>query len=272
MEDRPLASRPASLADITRLIRTLRGENGCPWDRKQTPRSIAVYLIEEVFELVEAIESGNDAEVLEELGDVVFQVLFVAELFREDGRFGIPEVVAHNLEKMRRRHPHVFEGREVAGVDDIRANWHAIKQQEKKATDEGSVLDSVPTGLPALMRAYRVSERAARTGFDWENLAEVMGKVNEEWEEFGAVAADGGGPERTAAEVEFGDILFTLVNVARFAGIHPESALSAAVRKFDERFRHMESLARREGRPVEALSREELDRRWEAAKRAVDGG
>lgn len=272
MEEKSLDPSSTSLYDIIDLIRTLRGENGCPWDRKQTPRSITVYLIEEVFELVEAIESGNLNAIREELGDVLFQVLFVAELFSESGRLDMADIVGRNLAKMRRRHPHVFEDREVSGIDEIRDNWHAIKQEEKKAADNRSVLDSVPSGLPALMRAYRISERAARTGFDWHNLPEVMEKVEEEWREFKAAADNGRGADPEAIALELGDILFTLTNVARFARIHPETSLSAAVRKFEDRFRYMEKRLEETGRTIKSLTREDMDRQWEAAKRAVASG
>lgn len=272
MEEKPLGPSSASLYDIIDLIRTLRGEGGCPWDRKQTPRSITVYLIEEVFELVEAIESGNLNDIREELGDVLFQVLFVAELFSESGRLDMADVVSRNLNKMRRRHPHVFEDREISGIDEIRNNWHAIKQEEKKAAGGRSALDSVPSGLPALMRAYRISERAARTGFDWHNLPEVMEKVEEEWKEFKAAAGNGRGEDPQAVALELGDILFTLTNVARFARIHPETSLSAAVRKFEDRFRYMEKQLEENGRTIESLTREDMDRHWEAAKRAMDSG
>lgn len=270
MEEKPIAHSAESLSDVLELIRILRGRKGCPWDRKQTPRSISVYLIEEVFELVEAIESGRSEDVLEELGDVLFQVLFVAELFAESGRFTLGDVAARNLMKMRRRHPHVFGDTEVSGIEDIRDNWEAIKRREKKASDNASVLDSVPSGLPALMRAYRVSVRAARTGFDWRDLTEVMEKVEEEWREFKEAVRIVSG-DKEAIALEFGDILFTLANVARFARIHPETALSAAIGKFQERFRYMESIARSKGRSLESLSRGEMDRDWEVAKAAVDG-
>ncbi|MFZ7127337.1 MAG: nucleoside triphosphate pyrophosphohydrolase [Desulfobacterales bacterium] len=269
MEEEKLTSRSPSLYDIIELIRTLRGEKGCPWDRKQTPRSITVYLIEELFELVEAIESGSIEDVREELGDVLFQVLFVAELYLEKRHFDIADVVSRNLDKMRRRHPHVFDHREVSGIDEIRRNWHAIKQSEKNDRPRGSVLDSVPAGLPALMRAYRVAERAARTGFDWNDLPDVMEKVEEEWDEFKAVASLPGNAGSDAVALEFGDILFTLANVARFARIHPETSLSAAIRKFENRFRYMENRVAEAGGTLEALTREELDRHWEMAKEAV---
>jgi len=269
MEKEELSPVPNTLGAVIALVRRLRGEDGCPWDRKQTPQSLAIYLIEEMYELVDAVATGDAAAVCEELGDVLFQVLFLAELFAEKGAFDLDAVVQRNLEKMIRRHPHVFGDRKVTSTAAIRENWHAIKKEEKKASRraESSVLDSIPASLPALMRSYRVSERAARTGFDWNDLVEVMAKVEEEWDEFkeaAQMAEDGG--SRSKAAVEFGDIIFTLSNVARFMSFHPETALTAAINKFEQRFRSMENAFRRRGQDLDGATRGEMDRAWEAAK------
>ena len=169
----------SGINSIIDLIETLRGEKGCPWDRKQTPGTIAVYLVEEVYELVDAIESGDHNGVCEELGDVLFHILFLTGLFREMGCFDIKDVVDLNVEKMTRRHPHVFGNERFVSVEEVKAHWHKIKMKEKNLAKKASILDSVPIGLPALMRAYRVSERAARTGFDWIDISGVMEKVEE---------------------------------------------------------------------------------------------
>lgn len=275
MESETITPAPNSLGAVIDLIQHLRGEGGCPWDRKQTPQSLTVYLIEEMYELVDAIASGDAQAVCEELGDVVFQVLFLAELFRESGSFDLDNVVQHNVEKMVRRHPHVFGEKKVTSTAAIRANWHAIKKEEQKANGnnrETSVLDSIPASLPALMRSYRVSERAARTGFDWADLREVMGKVEEEWAEFkAAVEQISDDATRDKAAVEFGDIIFTLSNVARFVGFHPETALTAAINKFERRFRFMEHAFSDQGSDIESASREEMDGAWETAKDATAG-
>jgi len=275
MESETITPAPNPLGAVIDLIRHLRGEGGCPWDRKQTPQSLSVYLIEEMYELVDAIASGDAQAVCEELGDVVFQVLFLSELYRESGAFDLDNVVQHNVEKMVRRHPHVFGEKKASSTAAIRANWHAIKKEEKKANGNGretSVLDSIPASLPALLRSYRVSERAARTGFDWADLMEVMGKVEEEWDEFKiAVQQIGDDATRDKAAVEFGDIIFTLSNVARFVGFHPETALTAAINKFERRFRYMEHAFSDQGSDLEAATREEMDRAWEAAKDATAG-
>ena len=260
---------------LMRLIETLRGDAGCPWDKKQTPKTMALYLIEEVYELADAIESGDPEVVREELGDVLFQVLFIAHLFQEKNEFNIEDAAAASLEKMVRRHPHVFGDGHVDGAEDVRRQWHLIKQEEKAEKGDrgnGSLLDSVPTGLPALMRAHRISERAARTGFDWDDLSGVMHQAELEWEELKeALGKDGNGDvDREAISLEFGDVLFTLVNVARFAKVHPEAALSGSTRKFEKRFKYMEAAAEKQGRSIEGAGREEMDRMWADAKQAVD--
>lgn len=271
MAQEDLTPAPNSLGAVITLIQRLRGENGCPWDRKQTPQSLSVYLVEEIHELVDALSAGDPEAVCEELGDVVFQVLFMAELFAESGAFDLDGVVARNLAKMVRRHPHVFGEARTLSTEAIRENWHAIKKEEKKTRSgdrKASLLDSIPAGLPALMRSYRVSERAARTGFDWNDLAEVMGKVEEEWREFKSAAREAtSAADLQKAAVEFGDIIFTLSNVARFMGFHPESALTAAIQKFEARFRHMEAAFADQGREIESASRAEMDAAWETAKR-----
>lgn len=269
----------SNIEALDRLIQTLRGDEGCPWDKKQTPRSIARYLIEEVYELADAIESGDPEVIREELGDVLFQILFIARLFEEENRFDIGDAAGASLEKMIRRHPHVFGEAHVDGVEDVRDQWRQIKREEKAAKGDGgngSLLDSVPAGLPALMRSYRISERAARTGFDWDDLAGVMHQAELEWAELKEALGRNGGAEtegdeaREAISLEFGDVLFTLVNVARFAKVHPETALSGSTRKFQKRFAHMEETASKRGRTIEEFGRKEMDRMWEDAKRAVD--
>ena len=259
------------LADMRALIRRLRAPEGCPWDRQQTPSSLINYLVEEVHELAEAISSGRTEAVCEELGDVLFQVLFLVEIYQEAGTFDLPAVVGGNIEKMVRRHPHVFGSRRDMSTDEIRDNWHAIKKQEKAAgARTHSLLDSIPKNLPALMRAYRISERAARAGFDWTAMAGVMAKVEEEWQEFKQAQQDGrGNQDSSSSAMEFGDILFTLTNVARFARFHPESALASAVAKFERRFRHMEALFEHQGRDIETVGRDELEAAWEQAKQEV---
>lgn len=258
----------SELDEVITLIETLRGENGCPWDKKQTPRSMAVYLVEEVHELLDAIESGDSEGVCEELGDVLFQVLFIACLFNEQKKFTLDDVAEKNRQKMIRRHPHVFGNETAHTPDQVKQRWREIKKGENGAGNQ-SILDSIPGSLPALFRAYRISERAAGQGFDWEDIDGVMAKTEEEWAEFkqelGVGARSEKGKKRLA--LEFGDILFTLVNVARFAGIHPETALSGSTKKFERRFRYMEEKLSEKGLAPVTAPRHELERLWEAAKR-----
>lgn len=248
---------------LIKLIEILRGEQGCPWDRKQTPKSISVYLTEEIFELTDAITAGDPNEICAELGDVLFQIFFIAGLFQEKESFDISAVVRQNIEKMVRRHPHVFGPDKIDDTDQIRERWHQIKQREKTGKKTQSALDSVPVKLPGLMRAYRISERAARTGFDWQDTTGVIEKVEEEWSELKAAIA-----KRDSGHVadEFGDLLFTLVNLARFLKIHPETSVTDAINKFVRRFTSMEKLAVDLGQSVDALSQKQLDGLWEEIK------
>jgi tetrapyrrole methylase family protein/MazG family protein len=253
---------------LIKLIETLRGAAGCPWDRKQSPQSISVYLVEEVHELVDAIVRDDPQAICEELGDVLFHIAFIACLFNERAQFNIDDVQRVNIEKMVRRHPHVFGDASVETTEEVRQQWRKIKQQEKSVQPDASILDAIPSSLPALMRAYRVSERAAGQGFDWHDIDGVIAKAEEEWHELKAELAglrQGRADDRRVA-LEFGDVLFTLVNVARFAGIHPEMALAEATRKFILRFRYMEQAIAESGRRFEAVSHEELQVLWAAAK------
>ena len=257
---------------IIDLIETLRGENGCPWDKKQTPQTILAYLLEEAYELMDAVESGDPAEVCGELGDVLFHILFLVSLFRERGHFDIKDVVDQNIKKMIHRHPHVFGNDNVNNADEVRKRWYTIKIKEKNASPVTSVLDAIPSNLPALMRAYRISDRAARTGFDWEDISGVMKKVEEEWSELKtALKLKKQSPEdHTRVALEFGDILFTLVNVARFANIHPETALRDSTKKFERRFRFMEERISRGQKDIRSVSQEEKDVLWGQAKDSID--
>ena len=256
---------------ITELIETLRGENGCPWDKKQTPRTIVVYLLEEVYELLEAIELGEHDNVCEELGDVLFHIFFLVSLFQEKGHFDIESVVNLNVKKMTRRHPHVFGQDRVKSADEVRERWHKIKMKEKNHTSKASILESVPATLPALMRAYRISERAAKIGFDWRDIFGVLKKVEEEWIELKTVLKrqNRTSKEKDLLALEFGDVLFTLVNVARFAQIHPETALRSSTNKFKKRFKYMEKCISNSRRNIEPFSQEEMDVLWEEAKEKI---
>ncbi|MCB2145772.1 MAG: nucleoside triphosphate pyrophosphohydrolase [Deltaproteobacteria bacterium] len=269
MADTVKSGFSTSIARLEALIETLRGKNGCPWDKKQTPETMARYLVEEVYELVDAIISKDAAAICEEAGDVLFQLLFVINLFRESGTFGLTDVVEKNIEKMIRRHPHVFGDVTAKTPEKVSENWDKIKLEEKGA-GRHSVLGSIPQSLPALLRASMVSERAAKTGFDWDDISGVMAKTMEEWGEFSTEVnhPDGGSGSDTAA-MEFGDILFTMVNVARFARIHPETALIRSIQKFEKRFNYMEEKAIEAGRDIDNLPLREMHNLWDEAKNKV---
>lgn len=267
--DTKAVTRPPTIDALLDLIATLRGENGCPWDRKQTPASIAVYLIEETYELVEAIHAGESGAISEELGDVLFQILFLVSLYQQENRFDLEAVVAQNLEKMVRRHPHVFGSDKVENVSEVKRLWREIKLSEKGGECQ-SVLDSVPASMPGLMRAYRIGERAAATGFDWDNLQGVIDQTESEWDEFKTelrLRESSAAVSKERVAMEFGDVLFTMVNVARLAGIHPETALSQSTQKFILRFQQMESMAAENHTRLEDISRSELERLWGVAKK-----
>lgn len=266
MEDKQVGHQNSHISALIRLVETLRGKNGCPWDKKQTPRSISVYLVEEMYELIAAIESKNPDDVCEELGDVLFHILFIARTFQEMGQFDITEVSRRTTEKMIRRHPHVFGDETVDDAEEVKARWHQIKMEEKNQAQTSSILDSVPKKLPALMRAYRISSRAAKVGFDWNDALEVMIKVEEEFSELKSALAE---KNRANVILEFGDVLFTLVNVARFAQIHPEPALVSAIKKFEKRFKHMEQAILENGKNLESLPQSEMEVFWEDAKRKI---
>lgn len=265
-----------NISSMIGLIEKLRGENGCPWDKKQTPKSLAVYLVEEIYELVDAIETQNPDNVCKEIGDVLFQILFLVSLYDESRHFNLKDVISFNIEKMIRRHPHVFGNESAKTSEDVRQRWHAIKMAENIHSEKTGILDSVPSGLPALIRAYRISERAARAGFDWETITGVMEKAEEEWAEFKA-EVDKINPEKSLQDprnqeklsLEFGDILFTLVNVARFANLHPETSLADSTRKFEKRFKWMENKIEESKRQFNSVSYAELNSLWEKAKLEV---
>lgn len=248
--------------ELVRIMARLRAPGGCPWDREQTHRSIRKYVIEEAYEVAEAIDHDDPAELCAELGDLLLQVVFHAQMASEDGRFSIDDVCRGESEKMRRRHPHVFGNVTVGGAEDVVRNWEAIKAEERG--DAASAIDGVPRALPSLQRAERVGEKAARVGFDWSDLAGVLAKVDEERAEL-AAAIERGGRERIAEEL--GDLLLATANLARKLDVEPEQALSGAVDRFERRFRWIESSARAAGSALRDLSAPELDALWEQAKR-----
>ncbi len=259
MEDSPINQASKALDDLYRLVQTLRGENGCPWDRKQTPESVSIYLIEELYELVDAIESGSPEQICEELGDVLFHIVFIARMFEEIGKFDLSQVARSITEKMIRRHPHVFGEKEVNTSAEVTRNWHKIKLTENKDGNSQSLFESLPAKLPALIRAYRISDRAAKSGFEWTETAEneknpesVAGELLK------AVKSNDG----RIASRQFGDLLFALINRARLAEIHPEGALTGSIKKFEARFRKMEEIVAQSNRGFDDVSKEEKMQIW----------
>ncbi len=224
---------------------------------------MTVYLIEEVYELVDAIEKDESGEICEELGDVLFHILFIAAIFKARGAFDMEDVAGAVADKMVRRHPHVFGDKVANTVDEVKNRWHRIKKREKEGNGPQSVMDSVPRGIPALIRAYRLTERASRVGFDWPDLAGVLEKTGEEVTELKDAIKKG---DNTAVADELGDVLFTLVNLSRFLKVHPDTALFDAVAKFETRFRYMEETLAKTGSTVEDVDFETIDTLWEEAK------
>ncbi len=266
-ETRERPGAPTTHPELDRLVRTmwrLRQPDGCPWDREQTHRSITRNMVEEAYEAVEAIETDDEGHLVEELGDVLEQVVLHAQIAADEGAFTIDDVARDLNEKLVRRHPHVF-GEHVAAADggEVQDIWDEVKASERAAAGERpeGLLDSVPRSLPALMQCQKISKRAAKVGFEWADEDGVWDKVAEERAEF--EREEPGSPERAA---EFGDLLFSLVNVARWEGIDAEEALAGANRKFRARWARVEELARERGRELESLSDAEWDELWERAK------
>jgi len=248
---------------LTETVARLRSPEGCPWDKQQTHESLKRYVIEETYEVVEAIDRGDPTKLKEELGDLLLQVLLHAQIASESGEFDIADVCRILREKLVRRHPHVFADRQVAGVDEVLTNWEQIKRAEPGYEDRESVLDGVPESLPALMRAAKISKKAARIGFDWPDIHSIFDKLAEETCEL-REAVDSGDKETIKAEI--GDLLFTVVNISRFAGIDPEEALRDMLGRFSQRFRKIEEIARETGRNLADMTLEEMDRVWNEAK------
>jgi len=249
-----------SLPRLVDIMRRLLAPDGCPWDREQTLESLRPYVVEEAHEVVDAIDAGDPVLLREELGDLLLQIVFQAELARAHGWFGPDDVVSGICEKLVRRHPHVFGTVEVKSASEVTANWEAIKAQEKAGR---GVLEGVPKALPALLRAARVGEKAARVGFDWPELAGARAKIDEELSELDAAIASG---DREHAEQELGDVLFALVSVGRKLDIDAEAALRGTLERFGQRVRRVEDMAQTQGAPLSALSPAELDALWQQAK------
>ena len=254
---------PGTFDGVVQILQRLRGPDGCPWDREQTRDSLKSQFLEEVYELIEAIEQGDTEKIIEEIGDVILHVVYQVQIGEEAGEFNRERVFQTLVEKLLRRHPHVFGDANVADADDAVVKWQAIKQQERADTG-ASILDGAPRQMPALLYAQAIQERAARIGFDWEDLQGALDKITEELEELEQAQSD------SERESELGDVLFSIVNAARWQGIDAESALRHSNARFYQRFVTMERLSRENDQSLPDLSLNEKEALWQEAKRLLD--
>lgn len=251
---------PAPLGDLLlqlqNLVATLRSERGCPWDREQTPKSLIPYMLEEAYEVIESIEDEDPKALQEELGDLLLHVVFQSRIAEEQQQFTLSHSLETIIHKLIRRHPHVFGEAQVQGTAEVRQRWETAKQREK---GRASLLDGIPRTLPALTRARRVQEKAAAVGFDWPDITPVWAKVSEEVQELQAACT---AADQEAIAEEFGDVLFSLVNLGRFLRLNPEDTLRQAIAKFEYRFRGIEQELARRGRRLDEATLEEMDAIW----------
>lgn len=243
------------------IMSALRGENGCPWDKEQTRESLKPFLVEETYEVLEAIDEGNPERIKEELGDLLFQIVFHCRIAKERDEFDINDVIERISEKMLARHPHVFGEAKYETSEEVLKQWEERKKEEGKTRE--SILEGIPKELPSLLRAHRIQARAAQVGFDWERVEDVLKKLDEELSEFREAVTK---ENQNEMENELGDILFVLVNVSRFVGVNPENALRKTISKFISRFRYIEMRAAESGKSLSEMTLGEMDTIWEEAK------
>ncbi|RME01427.1 MAG: nucleoside triphosphate pyrophosphohydrolase [Calditrichaeota bacterium] len=244
---------------LLRIMQQLRGENGCPWDKEQTHQSLRQYLLEETYEVLECLDDNNLKELPKELGDLLLQIVFHAQIGREEGSFSIDDVLDAIIQKLIDRHPHVFGDKVIKTAKEQEKHWERLKKNEGKK----SVLDGVPRELSGLLRAYRLQQKAASVGFDWDQIEQVWEKLHEEIEELRHALQAG---KIKNIEDEFGDLLFALVNISRFLNVNPEDALRGSIEKFIRRFRKIEAHFQKQHRELHQVSLEEMDAVWEQAK------
>lgn len=254
-------SREGPLYDLVAVVDRLLGPGGCPWDQEQTHESLKRHLLEEAYEVLEAIDSGNRDKLAEELGDLILQPIMHAQMQKRDGSFDIDEVATRIVDKLIRRHPHVFGDANAANAEEVLRNWDRIKQQEKGG-EPASVLAGVPSGMASLLRAFEISKRAARAGFEWADIEAVFEKLSEEERELKEALKQG---DQQRIEAEIGDLLFTAVNIARWSGVEPEEALRKMLNRFSARFMRMEASVNKD---LRELTPKEWDALWEQAKAA----
>ena len=259
IEDSAQKSYTVEFDRLIEIMHALRSENGCEWDKEQTHESLRQYLIEEAYEAVEAIDSMDMNSLKEELGDLLLHVVFHARLGEEKGNFDINDILAGINEKLIRRHPHVFGENREKDIEKLKMDWEELKQKEGRA----SRIDGVPSNMSGLQRAFRLQEKAATTGFDWDNVEDIWAKIDEEIEEVRKASDDG---NQNELEEEIGDLIFSAVNLSRFMGVNPEDALRRTIKKFETRFKSIEKAAEENGRNIMDLSLEEMDKIWESSK------
>ncbi|GAB6184083.1 nucleoside triphosphate pyrophosphohydrolase [Thermodesulfovibrio hydrogeniphilus] len=246
---------------LVEIMEKLRSENGCPWDRVQTHDSLKRYLLEETYELIEAIEKKDYKGMKEELGDLLLQIVFHSKIAKDEGKFDIDEVIDTISNKMISRHPHVFGDADFRTPEEVLNQWDDRKKEEGKLRE--SILEGIPLALPALLRAYKIQSRVAKVGFDWENVEGVIEKIQEEISELRDAVNSG---DKEKVEEELGDVLFSIVNLARFLKIDPETALRKTNRKFEERFKKLESIVKEQGKDLKDMTLSEMDEIWEKVK------
>jgi len=262
----------AKFEKLVDIMATLRGPNGCPWDKQQDFNSLKPMLVEEVYEVLEAVENNDPEGLSEELGDLLLHVVFNAQLGKEAGTFDIDTVIQKISQKLVRRHPHVFGEESASTAEEVIKNWETIKAQEKaeklksRTPEQRSLLEGIPSKLPAIHEAHQISSRAARVGFDWRDVEGIFDKLQEEVQELKEVLSGGDERHRERLEDEIGDMLFVIVNIARYLKIDSESALKRANRKFKSRFQYMEMELANQGKTLEEASLEEMEALWQKAK------
>lgn len=252
-----------SFRKLIEIVDTLMGDNGCPWDKVQTRESLKPYLIEEAYEVLEALDTNDPEKIKDELGDLLYQVLFHSKISSLNGEFDIRDVINSLNEKMVRRHPHVFEKGQLNTPDQVVKQWEEIKKEERNQANQKSILDSIPINLPSLLRAQKLQKKAAKEGFDWDQVSDVFNKLDEEITEFKKAVLEGKDKD---IQSEVGDILFVIVNIAKFNKIDAEEALRSTNNKFTKRFQYIEQKIAKKGKNLKESSLEEMERYWQEAK------
>jgi len=253
-----------SFRKLIEIVDTLMGENGCPWDNVQTRESLKPYLVEETYEVLEALDTNDPDQIKDELGDLLYQILFHSKISSKNNEFDIKDVLNNLKEKMVRRHPHVFKEGQINTPDQVIERWEEIKKEEKTHSNHPSILDSVPKQLPSLLKAQKLQKKAAKEGFDWDEISDVFDKLDEEIAEFKSAVLEG---KDTNIQSELGDILFVLVNIAKFKKIDAEEALRSTNNKFIKRFQYIEQEVAKQGKTLKETSLEDMERYWQNAKK-----